>query len=166
MILDTYFQNMIDNNRFVSTDKIVGIIGKDEINIVLKNMFGPHQRNQMNLISIIDPDSDFLDPELTEGFNDILQIKFWDIEEDIEQYKAITSEQGQEIKEFILDNDDKPFFIHCSAGISRSAGVGCAVECLLNYNGDVYSYSTGHSDIKGHWRYSPNLAVFDKIVKG
>jgi len=140
----------IIKDRTVHTDKIFARIENIE---------------KINLISINKPDRSFLDKNLTKQFKTVLELKFWDIEEDFGHYKTITKEQGKEIKDFIIKNKDFPFLIHCAAGISRSAGVGCAIECLLNYNGDNYSYQTGHSDVKEHWRYSPNQTVFDSIIK-
>lgn len=99
------------------------------------------------------------------SFEDYKMIKFWDITEKYKDYTPITKEQGEELKDFILKNKDKRFLIHCSAGISRSAGVGMAVECLVRYNGCKYSYKTGSSAIKSFRRYSPNLKVFDTIIK-
>ena len=76
----------------------------------------------------------------------------------------ITNEQGLIIREFIEKHKDKRFMIHCAAGVSRSAGVGCAVECIVNFEGSAYYYQTGSSDIKAHSRYSPNYTVFRAIV--
>ncbi len=99
------------------------------------------------------------------SFEDYKMIKFWDITEKNKGCSPITKEQGEELKEFILKNKDKRFLIHCSAGISRSAGVGMAVECIVGFNGCKYSYQTGYSAIKSFRRYSPNLKVFDTIIK-
>jgi len=160
--------NILDENNTVKSKILMGIIGKEEMIDLLRNKdFTENvQIDNIALISIIDPDQDFLDVELTKSFNNFLQIKFWDIEEDFAQYKTIIPEQGKEIKNFIITNKDKKFLVHCSAGISRSAGVGCAIECLVNYNGNNYAYQTGNSDVKSHWRYSPNFTVFKAIING
>jgi len=53
----------------------------------------------------------------------------------IHPHPPISWEQGKELKEFILKNSNKSFLIHCTAGISRSAGVALAIECLIEYEG-------------------------------
>ena len=116
------------------------------------------------LISIHDPNRAIHPPEKVKGWHDVLQIQFWDVEHDIGNYKILTNEQGKTIREFIEKHKDKKFMIHCAAGVSRSAGVGCAVECIVNFDGSKYDYQTGSSDIKSHSRYSPNYTVFNKII--
>lgn len=114
-------------------------------------------------ISLYDPDQQ---PEITNKFIDSLYIPVWDLEEDMCQYKTITESQAKEIRDFILKHKEKKFLINCEAGISRSAGVGLAVECLVKHNGDKYEFATSFSEVKNHVRYSPNLTFFDKIVSG
>jgi hypothetical protein len=127
-------------------------------------------REHMVLISITEPEesSPYLSEEspiFTVGYHDVLEIKFWDVEWQVGNYKPLTKTQGKEIKEFIEKNKDKKFLIHCRAGMSRSAGVGKAVECLVKFNGDVYEYRTSHSDIDDFERYEYNPTVFDAICK-
>lgn len=119
------------------------------------------------LISIHDPNKALHPSSKIEGFDDVLQIQFWDVEDSIGNYTVIEKSQGTEIRNFIEKNVklNKRFLIHCAAGQSRSAGVACAVECIVNFDGDDYAYSTGSSDVKSHERYSPNLAVYDAIIK-
>ena len=116
------------------------------------------------LISIHDPNREIHPPSKVEGWVDVLQIQFWDVESTIGNYEPLSEEQGGIIKRFIEKHKDKRFMIHCAAGVSRSAGVGCAVECIVNFDGDDYGYKTGCSDIKGHKRYSPNPTVYQRIV--
>lgn len=130
---------------------------------------GIENKDNIALISIHNPDSLIHPHSKIEGFADVLQTQFWDIERS-ENHNGIlkvplTHNQGTELREFILKNKDKKFIVHCAAGQSRSAGVACAIECLVNFNGSVYDYQTGSSEIKDHIRYSPNYVVFDMIVK-
>ncbi len=150
-------------DNFVQSDIIVGIIGAEEY-LGYYNRDEIENKEDIVLIAIHDPDRSSHPDFKVEGFADVLQMHFWDIETSIEGYEAITLEQGKEIKEFIYQNKDKKFLIHCAAGISRSAGIGCAVECIVNYRGMNYEYKTGSSDIRNHWRYSPNWTVYDKII--
>lgn len=124
----------------------------------------PNKEN-IALISIHDPDR-MVHPDIKlEGFADVKQIQFWDIEESFGNYKTISDEQGKELRDFINKNKDRRFIVHCAAGQSRSAGVACAIECIANFNGVDYHYKTGSSDVKAHERYSPNYTVYDKIIK-
>jgi len=149
--------------NYLKNDLFEGIIGKMDY-LTLYNA-DAIDKFDTALISIHDPGS-MVHPDIKlEGFADILQIQFWDIEEAFGNYKPITKEQGKEIRDFIETNKDKKFLVHCAAGQSRSAGTACAVECIVNFNGNVYEYQTGASDVKSHPRYSPNLVVFDAIMK-
>jgi predicted protein tyrosine phosphatase len=149
---------------YLKNDLFEGIVGWEEYLI----MYNADVLNKSNtvLISIHDPDKAVHPDSKVEGFHDVLQIKFWDIETPIGNYDIIEPEQGKELRDFIEKHKDKRFLIHCAAGMSRSAGVGCAVECIVNFDGDDYGYKTGHSDIKAHDRYSPNPTVYNMIIKG
>jgi len=147
---------------FLQNDLFEGIVSKHEfLELNYKNLV---QKKGTALICIHDPAFYFHDEKILEGYDDVLQTEFWDIEGPWGDLDPIEDWQGLEIKNFILKNKDKKFLIHCSAGISRSAGVACAVECLVKYD-DLYSYSTSHSSVRAHHRYSPNYKVFDTIVK-
>jgi len=148
--------------NYLKNDLFEGVIGKMDY-LTLYNADALDKFNTV-LISIHDPNS-LLHPDAKlQGFTDVLQIQFWDIEEAFGNYAPITKEQGTEIRNFIERNSDKKFLIHCAAGQSRSAGTACAVECIVNFNGSRYDYGTGSSDVKSHPRYSPNLTVFDAII--
>lgn len=73
-------------------------------------------------ISILEPDDDieYLH-ETTENFK---TWKFYDLESDIDSYKAITFDQAKEIYEFIKKNEGKKLIVHCYGGISRSGAIG------------------------------------------
>jgi len=160
--------------KIIQNKLFEGIMGREEF-LSYKKTLSPDDKNKMVLISISEPNNNIFisdDESATSDFFDILEIKFWDVEKPLVnvtkgvEYYPLTDEQGKEIKDFILKNRDKKFLIHCKAGKSRSAGVGKAVECLINFNGDVYNYRTSHSEIDDYERYAPNQTVFDKITKG
>jgi len=150
--------------EYLKNSLFEGIISKREVQILSDNQL--IDKSNTVLISIVDPDVEYLDSEVTKNFKGYIGLKFWDIEEQIGNYSPISTLQAEEIRDFIVKNQDKKFLIHCMAGQSRSAGVACAVECIVNFDGDVYNYQTGSSDVKAHPRYYPNLTVFDKICKG
>jgi predicted protein tyrosine phosphatase len=97
-------------------------------------------------------------------FVDTLELKFWDIEEDIGSYKIITNEQAKQIYDFIVKNKDKEFLINCEAGVSRSAGVGLAIEYLLRDKEFYPKWEQFPSKVSQHWRYQPNMTVFNMII--
>jgi len=149
--------------RPIKNELFYSVLGKDEFLDEIKNI---EDRSNITVICIHDPDVDIHSKEILQGFHDVLQIKFWDLESDIGRYNAITSTQGKIIRDFIQKNKDSRFLVHCMAGISRSAGVACAIECIVNYNGNDFLYKTGSSDVKNYKRYSPNYTVYDAIIKG
>lgn len=71
-------------------------------------------------ISILDPDTE---DKLREDTINFKTWKFYDLEEDINTYKAISSQQAEEISQFINDNFGKKLIVHCHAGISRSSAI-------------------------------------------
>ena len=146
---------------FIQNEIFTGIVSKQEylelVDIITN-------KKDTVLISIHNPDSDVHIDSLVDGWNDVIQIQFWDVEESIGDYEPITKEQGAILKEFIEKNKDKKFLIHCAAGSSRSAGVGMAVECIVMYDGNVYDYSIGGGYITQNPIYSPNYTVYSTIV--
>jgi len=148
---------------YLKNDLFEGIVGKQEF-ILLSEEDVIDKANTV-LIAIHDPDAQLHKPEHISGFKDVLELQFWDIEEQIGSYKPLSKEQGQNIFDFIKKNKDSKFLVHCHAGMSRSAGVACAIECIVNEDGNDYYYATSHSDVKAFNRYHPNYTVFDKIIK-
>ena len=155
----------------ISTRTIEAIISRDEMRCAIHQ--GILDKENLVLISIGEPGEFYKDSILTKdevsGFKDVLQLEFWDIEEDFGDYKIITDEQAKTIQEFIIKNKENRFIINCQAGKSRSAGVGKSIECIKFFGiGEEakYNYLTSfNSEISAHSRYCPNLTVFDKIVK-
>ena len=140
----------------VETKRIRGIVGKDEYLFMYNNDM--IDKKNTVLIAIHDP-SHFVHPYIkTEGFDDVLQMQFWDTEWLDGNYPTINEEQANHLRDFILKNGDKSFFIHCSAGVSRSAGIGCAVGTLLD------NVPFEDNVIKKHTRYEPNEVVYRMII--
>lgn len=161
-------ERLIMKNTF-STDDIEAIISRTEIIEMIE--FGYLDMKSLVLISISEPsDDDRLTDKQVEDFKESLRVEFWDIEDSFPGYPVISDEIAKTIQDFIMKHKDEKFIIHCRAGQSRSAGVGKAVECIKHFGigeESKYNYQTGFkSGIDRHPRYSPNLTVFDKIVKG
>ena len=147
---------------YLKNDLFEGIVGKMEY-LTLYDA-DAIEKTGCALICIDDPGEADHPDDKVQGFDDVIQIKFWDVEDPIGQYIPLSDEDGKVLREFIEKNKNKRFMIHCAAGMSRSAGCACAVECITQHNGDVYSYKTSHSDVTAFERYHPNWAVFDKIM--
>jgi len=79
-------------------------------------------RKDMFFISIIDPDNK--KKSLFREKSNYKTWKFYDLEYDINNYKAISYEQAREIRDFIVNNLDKTLVVHCGAGIARSGAIG------------------------------------------
>lgn len=147
--------------NFVSSPRIVGVVSKKEFEVMSNSVDG----QGIVVISIIDPENATPVPaDLLSHYDDVLQMQFWDLEEPIGRFKIINEEEAKIIFDFINKNKDKRFFIHCMAGMSRSAGVARAVECICDFDSDVYFYSTSSSPVKDHPRYTANMVIFDKIM--
>lgn len=158
----------LNNNEVfsVKTNTIKAIISRAEVMKYSEDGFKSLDINENTvLISITDPKSDFLPVKIQNQFKDVLNIQFWDMEEQIGNYKPINKEEATIVRNFIINNKDKNFVIHCEAGISRSSGVGLAVLLICEFNCDKYLMATSDNPIKSHHRYSPNYTVYDMISK-
>lgn len=83
--------------------------------------------NYACFISILDIDNN--EKKFDNTIDNFLQVKMWDIEEDIIEggvivYEKPSENELQKIVDFVNKHKDKKVFIvHCSAGISRSGAV-------------------------------------------
>lgn len=141
----------------VKTDLIEAIISRKEL-INFHKIFS----KDTVLISIYNPGEN---PINLNYFDTEYYVAFWDSTTNRNNKPVIDKKIAKKIKKFILENKDKKFIINCEAGISRSAGLGFAIECLINCNGCPYTYGQTSSKIRSHKRYKPNLTVYDKIIK-
>jgi predicted protein tyrosine phosphatase len=98
-----------------------------------------------------------------ENHDNVLNIDFFDIEQDIVDIdgllKAITSEQANEIVEFIEKNQNKVFHIHCHAGISRSSAVAYFIRDYYEFvNKELF-------DRRYTGKKFPNQKVFSELKR-
>lgn len=155
--------SLIKHGVTVNTNLIHAVISYQEIQQCFDDI-----SDEFIIISITDPDVENILPDKKH----MLKIQFWDIEETIGKYSPITEEQGRTLRNFILRSfeefENPKFIINCMAGQSRSAGVAKAIECLYYFGfgeSAKYDYKTCFSsEIDMHYRYSPNLVVFDRII--
>lgn len=138
--------------------------GKISIDVLSKKQFIERVPNGEVVISIQDPDHSI--DLCFSGYKDFLQVRFWDVEQDIGKYKPISGKKAERIAQFITKHKGENFVIHCEAGVSRSAGVALAVECINYFDGDKYLFATGeYTSITAHPKFSPNLTVYDRIMQ-
>ena len=148
----------------ITTENLFAVISKTEFLEILDDL-----PQDLAIISISEPVTEYysdesISDEILSRFSAYHKSKFWDIEEPIGDYETIPSETAKALKDFILDNSDKKFLVHCRAGQSRSAGVAMALECLLSHDGNKYDYATSGTSFYTNSRYCPNLTVYDKIL--
>lgn len=92
---------------------------------------------------------------------DILYLDFYDIsynsQEIFKGYEPMTDEDAVKIRDFVLKWKDKvdTIWVHCDAGISRSAGVAAGIlEALGKDNSYIFDSKM----------YFPNLLCYSKIL--
>ena len=152
----------MDNNLVTCKGNgIYAIIGRDEIKSDEFNNIKAFP-NDLCFITIADPNKENIDDE--NYFLDTLKLKFWDVEEEIGRFAPINLIQAKEIYNFIMKNKNSEFLINCEAGVSRSAGVGLAIEYLTRDKGFYPKWEQFPSKVLQHWRYQPNMTVFNTII--
>ena len=120
------------------------------------------------IVSISTPGDDF--PEFCEqnhSILDILFLSFYDIEEKDEIKPAATEEQifndnmATQIADFVkfwdVKNNNVNIWVHCDAGISRSAGVAAALQKYSNSDDSKYFANDG--------KYFPNKLCYTKTLQ-
>jgi predicted protein tyrosine phosphatase len=148
----------------VQSEIILGVISKSEYLEAYHN--NEFNRETTALIAIHNPGVPHHSKEDIKGICSVHELNFWDIQEPIGHYSSISTAQSIYLSEFIVDNINKQFIVHCDYGHSRSAGVALAIECIYYSNADRYSFfRDNRSHLLKHERYEPNMAVFDKIIE-
>jgi predicted protein tyrosine phosphatase len=147
-----------------STIKIAAVVGREETIAIAKKY--PEKLKDLALISITDPGSKEDMSETYSKFKVVHQVSFWDVEAPFNKYEPINKEQAEDLISFIYDNLDRQFFIHCEAGISRSAGVALAIEAIFLYNGSLKAiHKAGINPIIRFYRYYPNHKVTSELLE-
>ena len=149
---------------YIKNDIFEGIVGESEFKALSNDGLIPLATA---VISIQDPVDYLGKPPVSldlSKFKNSISLSFWDTEDDDGSYPTISDEQAKELIKFVKDNIDSKFMIHCHAGMSRSAGVGQFIEYLKVYNGNLYDFRIGGSELTKFERYIPNKKVFDKLM--
>jgi predicted protein tyrosine phosphatase len=117
----------------------VKILSKPEFNSLMSNN-GINDSNvdkleNIAIISINDTSGNWSVSWFDSDHPNVLRMWFDDIEKDLQvsptnpnKCLAFTPEQAKQVFDFINSNYGKDFFVHCSAGISRSGAVGAFIN--------------------------------------
>lgn len=137
-----------------------------KIKIVPKYIFDQSVTNELiqskientSFISILDPDNEEI---LYVESPNFLQVKMWDVEMDVkdiitnETYPRPQDEELEKIVKFVNNNKEKDFYIHCSAGISRSGAVGRFIQELFEIDSKQF--------YKDNPYIKPNLYILKRL---
>lgn len=112
------------------------------------------------VISIQDPNYDFVKLPEQKSRLDWIGFKFYDLDKDTGVFPyskfVFTNKQAKEIVCFVEKWKNKVdlILVNCVAGISRSAGIAGALSKILNKD-DTYYFK----------KYLPNMLVYRKILE-
>ena len=112
-------------------------------------------------ISILDIDNN--EQKFDKSIDNFLQVKMWDIEEDLFEngelkYEKPNDNELKNIVDFINKHKDKSVFIvHCSAGISRSGAVATFIKDKFIDEVDKEKFNTENKYIQ------PNLYILKRL---
>lgn len=110
------------------------------------------------IISIQDPNYDFVPLKKSTNLLGVLQLKCYDFDRETGQKNydkhLFSVEQAKEILDFVdnLKNKIDVLCVNCVAGVSRSAGVGAILNKIYNGN-DMYYFNN----------YCPNMLIYRTI---
>lgn len=88
----------------------------------------------------------------------IMKIMFDDIVSDDEYGIPISENDAQKIVSFvnrIISDNIETIWVHCDAGISRSAGVAAAIDICVNGNQNSFVFNNS--------KYSPNMRCYEFV---
>ena len=120
------------------------------------------------MIRILEPRGEDLYLLYPEKYKNILEVRFDDITEEIEDerykdmFKLFNEDNFKDILEFIKNNEFEELIVHCNAGVSRSAAIMISLMKLINREDVV-------EEIIKSGRYVPNKLVlerFNEYAKG
>ena len=133
-------------NKRVKTERIwVKVLSKPEFNELMAN-YKVNDNNIENLknlalISINDTHGQWSESWFDVDHSNVLRLWFDDIENDLQtsptnpyRCSAFSPEQAKQVFDFINENYEKDFIVHCSAGISRSGAIGAFITDYFGWD--------------------------------
>lgn len=133
------------------------VTSRQGIQQITKAFTKENRPETMAIISITDPGSKPANITRSPGFSGIIRLRFDDVEQDEfwhgQFLNAMKPWQAKEIVDFVNEVEDKIdfLFVHCEAGISRSAGVAAAIS-RAKFGHDLEYFRSG--------KYSPNMNCY------
>ena len=133
----------------------VKVLSKPEFNEYVSNHLHLNDTNvkdfPLAFISINDTHGNWSISWFDSDHPNVLRLWFDDVEHDLElsptnkeSCRAFSQEQGKQVREFIDNNKDKDFLVHCSAGISRSGAVGRFIVDYLQGDREYFEKNNPH----------------------
>ena len=120
-------------------------------------------------ISILDIDNN--EQKFNKSIGNFLQVKMWDIEEDLFENGELRYEKPNDVElkrivDFINKHKDKSVFIvHCSAGISRSGAVATFLYDKFLLEIDKEQFRRENKHIRPNLYILNRLKFLDTVVK-
>lgn len=146
------------------------------IKAISKKLFDSHFSNEKFIkctdacfISILDIDND--EQKFDLSIENFLQVKMWDIENDITDSNGFFYEKPSDIElkkivNFVNKHIDKSvFIIHCSAGISRSGAVAAYIKDKFIQDIDIIEFNRENRFILPNIYIKKKLKVLDKKLR-
>lgn len=133
------------------------VTSRQGIQTITKAFSKENRPEKIAIISITDPGAKPASITRMPGFSGIIRLRFDDVEQDYfwhgQFLNAMRPWQAKEIADFVNEVEDKIdfLFVHCEAGISRSAGVAAAIS-RYKFGNDREFFESG--------RYSPNMNCY------
>ena len=129
----------MENKRAKIERLWIKVLSKPEFNSLMVNNKVNDENveglENLALISINDTHGNWAVSWFDSDHPNVLRLWFDDIEHDLEtsptnphKCKAFSPEQAKQVFDFINENYEKDFIVHCSAGISRSGAVGAFIN--------------------------------------
>ena len=143
-------------SKRVKTERLwVKVLSKPEFNDLMANNKVDDKNieklQNLALISINDTHGQWNVSWFDADHPNVLRLWFDDIEHDLEtsptnphKCKALSPEQAKQVFDFINENYEKDFIVHCSAGISRSGAIGAFINDYFGWDRAKFEKDNPH----------------------
>lgn len=102
-------------------------------------------------------ESDWSEWHVFKDADNVLNIEFDDLDKDVlyrlgpdtvkeYEHRCLTEEQAKQIVDFIIKHKDKDFYVHCSAGVSRSQAIIKFIHLNLSEDKNQFELNPNNSD--------------------